>query len=114
MRFRSEYDKMYIVSKRRDRNAAYENFFALCIRDALRVLSVASVIAERSRRNHSASCDPSGSMSFVCSDPCVMAVLFVPAVFLFFDKNDLIYVAAYAVTTLAGCLIGTFLSGKKT
>ena len=46
--------------------------------------------------------------------PCVMAVLFVPAVFLFFDKNDLIYVAAYAVTTLAGCLIGTFLSGKKT
>ena len=43
-----------------------------------------------------------------------MAVLFVPAVFLFFDKNDLIYVAAYAVTTLAGCLIGTFLSGKKT
>ena len=46
--------------------------------------------------------------------PCVMAVLFVPAVFLFFDQNDLIYVAAYAVTTLAGCLIGTFLSGKKT
>ena len=39
--------------------------------------------------------------------PCVI-------VFLFFDMGALIYVAAYAVTTLAGCLIGSFLSGKKT
>ena len=46
--------------------------------------------------------------------PCVIAILFVPAVFLFFDMGALIYVAAYAVTTLAGCLIGSFLSGKKT
>ena len=46
--------------------------------------------------------------------PCVTALLFVPAVFLYFDMGALIYVAAYAVTTLAGCLIGSFLSGKKT
>lgn len=45
--------------------------------------------------------------------PCTTALLFVPAVFLFFDWGALIYVAAYAVIALAGCLTGSFLSGTK-
>lgn len=45
--------------------------------------------------------------------PCLVAALFLPAVFIFFNWSALVYAAVYAVVALAGNLIGSFISGGK-
>lgn len=45
--------------------------------------------------------------------PCLVAILFLPAVFIFFNLSALIYAAVYAVVALAGNLTGSLISGGK-
>ena len=47
------------------------------------------------------------------SYPLLVSVLFLPAVFIFFNLSALIYAAVYAVIALAGNLIGSLISGGK-
>ncbi len=50
---------------------------------------------------------------FVWYFPALTALLFLPAVYIFYNDSALVYVLAYAVVSLVGCLLGLKTYKKK-
>ena len=43
----------------------------------------------------------------------IIALLFVPAIFIYYNGSAWIYIVIYTVITLAGCVLGSFVYNKK-